>query len=75
MQFFTQSADFSEATFAANTHFVTAPFAQVANFCNACFESSGPKLARENLRARFSAQADLQDYLFEARPESPHSKI
>ena len=69
---FTQSADFGEATFAANTHFVKATFAQAASFCNACFESSEPKFARENLRARFSAQADPQDYLFEAHPESPH---
>ncbi len=82
---FAQDADFSQATFAravsfngANfegAYFADATFGQGADFRQTSFayvEPSFEALERRLQRARFSAQADPQDYLFEARPESPH---
>ena len=82
---FAQDADFSKATFAREgsfngasfegAYFADATFGQRADFRQTSFayvEPSFEALERRLQRARFSAQADPQDYLFEARPESPH---
>ena len=82
---FAQDADFSKATFARavsfngasfeGAYFADATFGQRADFRQTSFayvEPSFEALERRLQRARFSAQADPQDYLFEARPESPH---
>jgi hypothetical protein len=50
-------------------------FGQRADFRQTSFTYAGPSfeaLERRPRRARFSAQANPQDYLFEVRPESPH---
>ena len=82
---FTASVGFGGVTFAralsfngANfegAYFADATFGQKADFRQTSFayvEPSFEALERRMQRARFSAQADPQDYLFEARPESPH---
>ena len=82
---FAQDADFSKATFAREVsfngasfegaYFADATFGQKADFRQTSFAYVKPSfeaLERRLQRARFSAQADPQDYLFEARPESPH---
>ena len=72
---FAQDADFSKATFTAHVGFYKATFGQRADFRQTSFMYVKPSfeaLERRLQRARFSAQADPQDYLFEARPESPH---
>ena len=56
-------------------YFADATFGHGADFRQTSFMYVKPSfeaLERRLQRARFSAQADPQDYLFEARPESPH---
>lgn len=82
---FTAFVGFGRATFAgavsfnganfAGAYFADATFRQGADFRQTSFayvEPSFEALERRLQRARFSAQADPQDYLFEARPESAH---
>lgn len=82
---FTAFVGFGRATFAGTVsfngasfegaYFADATFGQRADFRQTSFayvEPSFEALERRLRRARFSAQADPQDYLFEARPESPH---
>ena len=82
---FAQDADFSKATFARavsfngasfeGAYFADATFDQGADFRQTSFAYAEPSFGGSKTqpqRARFSAQADPQDYLFEARPESPH---
>ena len=82
---FTAFVGFGRATFAgtvsfnganfAGAYFADATFSQKADFRQTSFMYVKPSfeaLDRRLQRARFSAQADPQDYLFEARPGSPH---
>lgn len=82
---FTASVGFGKVTFARavsfngasfeGAYFADTTFGQGADFRQTSFayvEPSFEALDRRLQRARFSAQADPQDYLFEARPESPH---
>ena len=82
---FTAFVGFGRATFAGavsfngasfeGAYFADATFGQKADFRQTSFMYVKPSfeaLDRRLQRARFSAQADPQDYLFEARPESPH---
>ena len=82
---FTASVGFGKVTFARavsfngasfeGAYFADATFGQKADFRQTSFMYVKPSfeaLDRRLQRARFSAQADPQDYLFEARPESPH---
>ena len=82
---FTAHVGFYKATFAREVsfnganfegaYFADATFGQKADFRQTSFayvEPSFEALERRLQRARFSAQAGPQDYLFEARPESPH---
>lgn len=82
---FTASVGFGKVTFARavsfngasfeGAYFADATFGQKADFRQTSFTYAGPSfeaLERRPRRARFSAQANPQDYLFEARPESPH---
>lgn len=82
---FTAHVGFYKATFAGavsfngasfeGAYFANATFGQDADFRQTSFMYVKPSfeaLERRLQRARFSAQADPQDYLFEARPESPH---
>lgn len=82
---FTAHVGFYKATFARavsfngvsfeGAYFADATFGQDADFRQTSFAYAEPSfeaLERRLQRARFSAQADPQDYLFEARPESPH---
>ncbi|WP_314660384.1 pentapeptide repeat-containing protein [uncultured Rothia sp.] len=82
---FTACVGFGRATFAGTVnfngarfegaYFANATFGQKADFGQTRFSYAEPSfeaLERRLQRARFSAQADPQDYLFEARPESPH---
>ena len=82
---FAQDADFSKATFARavsfngasfeGAYFADATFGHGADFRQTSFMYVKPSFGgskAQQRRARFSAQADPQDYLFEARPESPH---
>ena len=71
---FARAVSFNGASF-ASAYFADATFGQGADFRQTSFmyaEPSFEALERRPRRARFSAQADPQDYLFEARPESPH---
>lgn len=81
---FTACVGFGRATFAGTVsfngasfegaYFADATFGHGADFRQTSFmyaEPSFEALERRLRRARFSAQADPQDYLFEARPESP----
>ena len=71
---FARAVSFNGASF-EGAYFADATFGQKADFRQTSFayvEPSFEALERRLQRARFSAQADLQDYLFEARPESPH---
>lgn len=71
---FAGAASFNGASF-EGAYFADATFGQRADFRQTSFayvEPSFEALERRLRRARFSAQADPQDYLFEARPESPH---
>ena len=71
---FARAVSFNGASF-EGAYFADAKFSQKADFRQTSFayvEPSFEALERRLQRARFSAQADPQDYLFEARPESPH---
>lgn len=71
---FAREVSFNGASF-EGAYFADAEFGQGADFRQTSFayvEPSFEALERRLQRARFSAQADPQDYLFEARPESPH---
>ena len=71
---FAREVSFNGASF-EGAYFADATFGQGADFRQTSFayvEPSFEALERRLQRARFSAQADPQDYLFEARPESPH---
>lgn len=71
---FAGAASFNGTSF-EGAYFPGATFGQRADFRQTSFayvEPSFEALERRLRRARFSAQADPQDYLFEARPESPH---
>ena len=71
---FARAVSFNGASF-EGAYFADATFGQKADFRQTSFayvEPSFEALERRLQRARFSAQADPQDYLFEARPESPH---
>ena len=71
---FARAVSFNGANF-EGAYFADATFGQKADFRQTSFayvEPSFEALERRLQRARFSAQADPQDYLFEARPESAH---
>lgn len=71
---FAREVSFNGASF-EGAYFADATFSQKADFRQTSFayvEPSFEALERRLQRARFSAQADPRDYLFEARPESPH---
>lgn len=71
---FAGAVSFNGANF-EGAYFADATFGQGADFRQTSFMYVKPSfeaLERRLQRARFSAQADPQDYLFEARPESPH---
>ncbi|MBF1652658.1 MAG: pentapeptide repeat-containing protein [Rothia mucilaginosa] len=71
---FAREVSFNGASF-EGAYFADATFSQKADFRQTSFMYVKPSfeaLERRLQRARFSAQADPQDYLFEARPESPH---
>ena len=71
---FAREVSFNGASF-EGAYFADATFGQGADFRQTSFMYVKPSfeaLERRLQRARFSAQADPQDYLFEARPESPH---
>lgn len=71
---FAREVSFNGASF-EGAYFADATFSQRADFRQTSFMYVKPSfeaLERRLQRARFSAQADPQDYLFEACPESPH---
>lgn len=71
---FAREVSFNGASF-EGAYFADATFGQKADFRQTSFMYVKPSfeaLDRRLQRARFSAQADPQDYLFEARPESAH---
>lgn len=71
---FARAVSFNGASF-EGAHFADTTFGQKADFRQTSFayvEPSFEALERRPRRARFSAQANPQDYLFEARSESPH---
>ena len=71
---FAREVSFNGASF-EGAYFADATFGYGADFRQTSFMYVKPSfeaLERRLQRARFSAQADPQDYLFEARPESPH---
>lgn len=71
---FAGAVSFNGASF-EGAYFADATFGQRADFRQTSFMYVKPSfeaLERRPRRARFSAQADPQDYLFEVRPESPH---
>ena len=71
---FARAVSFNGVSF-EGAYFEDTTFGQRADFRQTSFayvEPSFEALERRLRRARFSAQADPQDYLFEARPESPH---
>ena len=71
---FARAVSFNGASF-EGAYFADATFGQRADFRQTSFMYVKPSfeaLERRLRRARFSAQADPQDYLFEACPESPH---
>ena len=71
---FARAVSFNGASF-EGAYFADAMFSQKADFRQTSFayvEPSFEALDRRLQRARFSAQADPQDYLFEVRPESTH---
>ncbi|OFP77967.1 hypothetical protein HMPREF2971_06955 [Rothia sp. HMSC066G07] len=82
---FTAFVGFGRATFAgavsfnganfAGAYFADAKFSQKADFRQTRFSYAEPSFwdsEGQQKSARFSAQADPQDYLFEVRPESTH---
>lgn len=71
---FAREVSFNGASF-EGAYFADATFGQRADFRQTSFMYVKPSfeaLERRLQRARFSAQADPQDYQFEARPESPY---
>lgn len=71
---FARAVSFNGASF-EGAYFADATFGQGADFRQTSFMFVKPAfeaLERRPRRARFSAQADPQDYLFEARLESTH---
>ena len=71
---FARAVSFNGVSF-EGAYFEGATFGQRADFRQTSFMFVKPSFEdlEERLQtARFSAQADPQDYLFEARPESPH---
>ena len=71
---FARAVNFNGTSF-EGAYFPGATFGQRADFRQTSFMYVKPSfeaLDRRLQRARFSAQADPQDYLFEARPESRH---
>ena len=71
---FARAVSFNGVSF-EGAYFADTTFGQDADFRHTSFMYVKPSfeaLDRRLQRARFSAQADPQDYLFEARPESPH---
>ena len=71
---FARAVSFNGANF-EGAYFADATFGQGADFRQTSFMYVKPSfeaLERRLQRARFSAQADPQGYLFEARPESAH---
>lgn len=71
---FAREVSFNGASF-EGVYFEDATFSQKADFRQTSFAYVEPSFGGSKAqpqRARFSAQADPQDYLFEARPESPH---
>ena len=71
---FAREVSFNGASF-EGAYFADATFGQKADFRQTSFAYVEPSFGGSETqpqRARFSAQADPQDYLFEARPESPH---
>ncbi|WP_315551287.1 pentapeptide repeat-containing protein [Rothia mucilaginosa] len=71
---FAREVSFNGASF-EGAYFADATFGQKADFRQTSFMYVKPSFEdlEERLQtARFSAQADPQDYLFEARPESTH---
>lgn len=71
---FARAVSFNGASF-EGAYFADAKFSQKADFRQTSFMFVKPSfeaLERRPRRARFSAQADPQDYLFEARLESTH---
>ena len=71
---FARAVSFNGASF-EGAYFADATFGQRADFRQTSFMYVKPSFEdlEERLQtARFSAQADPQDYLFEARPESTH---
>lgn len=71
---FARAVSFNGASF-EGAYFADATFGQRADFRQTSFMYVKPSfeaLERRPRRARFSAHANPQDYLFEARPESPH---
>lgn len=70
---FTENAYFSNVKFTEDAYFRGANFSGKTSFEEAYFEKCAPIFADASNSARFSAQVDPQDYLFEEHPESPHS--
>ena len=71
---FAREVSFNGASF-EGAYFADAKFSQKADFRQTRFSYAEPSFwdsEGQQKSARFSAQADPQDYLFEARPESPH---
>ena len=71
---FAREVSFNGASF-EGAYFADATFGHGADFRQTSFMYVKPSfeaLERRLQRARFSAHADPQDYLFETRPESPH---
>ena len=71
---FARAVSFNGASF-EGAYFEDATFGQGADFRQTSFAYVEPSFGGSKAqpqRARFSVQADPQDYLFEARPESPH---
>lgn len=71
---FAGAVSFNGANF-AGAYFADAKFSQKADFRQTRFSYAEPSFwdsEGQQKSARFSAHANPQDYLFEARPESPH---
>ena len=71
---FAREVSFNGASF-EGAYFADATFSQKADFRQTRFSYAEPSFwdsEGQQKSARFSAQADPQDYLFEVRPESPH---
>ena len=69
---FTEDAYFSSAEFTEDAYFRGAKFSGKTSFEEAYFEKCAPIFADASNSARFSAQVNPQEYLFEAHSESPH---